>query len=64
MKPVQKAEQQLLRAPAPEFKAEDVFEAIHLAAREAIARHKALGQSIVIWRDGKVVVVPPEEIEL
>ena len=64
MKPVQKAEQQLLRAPAPEFKAEEVFEAIHLAAREAIARHKALGQSIVIWRDGKVVVVPPEEIEV
>ena len=63
MKPIQKAEQELLRIPAPEFKAEEVFEAIHLAAREAIARHKALGQSIVIWRDGKVVVVPPEEIE-
>lgn len=64
MKPVQKIEQQLPQPLAPEFKAVDVFEAIHLAAREAVARHKALGQSIVVWRDGKVVVVPAEEIEL
>ena len=64
MKPVQKAEQQLPSAPAPDFKADEVIEAMKLAVSEAIARHKALGQSIVIWRDGKVVVVPPEEIEL
>jgi len=64
MKPVQKAEQQLPRVPAPKSNAEEVFEAIYLAGREAVARHKALGQSIVIWRDGKVVVVPPEEIEI
>lgn len=63
MKPIQKAVQQLPRIDAPEFKAEEVIEAMNLAVREAIARHKALGQSIVIWRDGKVVVVPPEEIE-
>ena len=64
MKPVQKAEQQLPQAPEPEFKADEVFQAIHLAGREAVARHKALGQSIVVWRDGKVVVVPPEEIKI
>lgn len=34
------------------------------AGREALARHKALGIPVVIWRDGKVVVVPPEEIEI
>lgn len=62
MKPVQKAEQQLPRASAPMFKAEEVIEAMQLAVREALARHKALGQSIVIWRDGKIVVLPPEEI--
>ncbi|HVT03135.1 MAG TPA: hypothetical protein VHL58_07120 [Thermoanaerobaculia bacterium] len=27
-------------------------------------RHKQLGESIVIWRDGKVVHVPPEEIDV
>ena len=64
MKPVQKAEQQLARPPAPEFKVEEVIEAMRLAVREALARHKALGQSIVVWRDGRVVVVPPEEIEV
>jgi hypothetical protein len=64
MKPVQKAEQQLPQPPGSEFKAREVFEAIQLAGREAVARHKALGQSIVVWRDGKVVVVPAEEIEL
>ena len=64
MKPVQKAEQQLPRAPTPKFNGDEVIEAMQLAVSEAIARHKALGQSIVIWRDGKVVVVPPEEIEI
>ena len=33
------------------------------AGREARRRHKALGHPIVIWRDGKVVEVPPEDIE-
>jgi len=37
-----------------------------IAAREAVSRaierHRRMGESIVIWRDGKVVIVPPEEI--
>ena len=64
MKPVQKAEQQGPSAYAAQFNGDEVIEAMDLAVREAIARHKALGQSIVIWRDGKVVIVPPEEIEI
>ena len=36
--------------------------ALRQSAQEAISRHKRLGESIVIWRDGRVVVVPPEEI--
>lgn len=32
------------------------------AAREAVLRHKRLGESIVVWQDGRVVVIPPEEI--
>ena len=35
-----------------------VKEAIALA----LAKHKRLGESIAIWKDGKVVIVPPEEI--
>lgn len=42
----------------------EVIAIFNQAGREAIARHKALGYPIVIWRDGKVVVVPPEEIQV
>ncbi|MGH7362001.1 MAG: hypothetical protein ACREJI_10370 [Candidatus Methylomirabilales bacterium] len=34
------------------------------AAREALRRHKRAGHPIVVWRDGKVVRVPPEDIKL
>jgi hypothetical protein len=30
--------------------------------RRALETHKRLGNSIAIWKDGKVVIVPPEEI--
>jgi hypothetical protein len=34
------------------------------AIRETVREHKLLGYPIVVWKDGKVVWVPPEEIEL
>jgi hypothetical protein len=34
------------------------------ATREAVLMHKKLGHPIVVWRDGKVVWVPPEEIDV
>ena len=36
--------------------------AIDEGIREAIRRHRLLGQSIVVWRDGKVVKIPADEI--
>lgn len=42
---------------------EEITAALHEAARDARRRHKAFGVPLVIWRDGKVVEVPPEEIE-
>jgi len=40
--------------------------AIEAGVKEAIAkaleRHKRLGESIAVCRDGKVVILPPEEI--
>jgi hypothetical protein len=36
--------------------------AIREGVRAALLRHHKLGQPIVIYRDGKVVHVPPEEI--
>ncbi len=37
--------------------------ALEAAAREAILRLKQLGQPIPVWRDGKTVLVAPEELE-
>jgi hypothetical protein len=42
----------------------DIVKAVSEAMREAKRRHKLLGNPIVVWKDGKVVWVPPEEIEL
>lgn len=40
---------------------------IAAGVKEAIAlaleRHKRLGESIAVWKDGQVVIVPPEEIQ-
>ena len=41
-----------------------VGKAMGKAVYDALRTHKLLGHPIVIWRDGKVVCVPPEEIEL
>jgi hypothetical protein len=38
--------------------------AMKKGVRDALRRHKLLGESIAVWRDGKVVIVPPEEIEI
>ncbi|MFO0965457.1 MAG: hypothetical protein U0793_07705 [Gemmataceae bacterium] len=43
---------------------EGIQSAMRAAVRDAVRTHKLLGHPIVIWRDGKVVVVPPEEIEV
>ena len=32
------------------------------AVRDALRQHKRLSQSVVIWQDGKVVTVAPEDI--
>lgn len=34
------------------------------AHRRVILRHRQLGLPLVIWRDGQVVEVPPESVEL
>jgi len=39
-------------------------EALKKAVAGAIADHKRSGDSIVIWRDGKVVKIPADQIEL
>lgn len=38
--------------------------ALKEAVAQAIAEHKLRGHPIIIWRDGKVVSVPPEDISV
>ncbi len=33
------------------------------AIRKALREHKRAGNPIAVWRDGKVVILQPEEIE-
>lgn len=40
----------------------EIEEILRRAVRHALWKHKRLGHSIAVWRDGKVVIVPPEEI--
>ena len=39
-----------------------VTEAVREAGREARLLHKKMGVPLVVWQDGKVVEIPPEEI--
>jgi hypothetical protein len=40
-----------------------ILDAIGDAVQEAIRDHKRAGNPIAVWRDGRVVLVPPEQIE-
>lgn len=39
-----------------------IDEALKKAVQEALVRHKQAGNPIVVWRDGKIVWLKPEEI--
>ncbi|MCI0680697.1 MAG: hypothetical protein L0Y71_01220 [Gemmataceae bacterium] len=43
---------------------EGIAKAIRAGVQQALRVHKLLGQPIAAGRNGKVVVIPPEEIEL
>lgn len=40
----------------------EIDAALERAGRDAIRRHKRGGVPLVIWKDGQVVHVPPEEL--
>ena len=41
---------------------DEIDQALQRAVREALIRHKKLGESVAVWQDGKAVILPPEEI--
>lgn len=44
-------------------KGDAVDRAIRQATRQAVLRHKKLGQSIVVWKNGRVVWLKPSQIK-
>ena len=50
-------------AAADEELQDRIVEAAGRAVEEAIRDHKRAGNPIAEWRDGRVVLVPPEELE-
>lgn len=41
-----------------------IDEALKRAGRRAVLEHKREGLPLVVWRDGKVTWIPPEELDL
>ena len=48
---------------ADELLQDRIVDAIGDAVQEAIRDHKRAGNPIAEWREGRVVLVPPEQIE-
>ncbi len=46
------------------FDPEEIVKAVNRAVTTALKRHKERGESIVIWRDGKIVTLGPDEIDV
>jgi predicted ABC-type ATPase len=46
------------------FDPEDILAAVNRAVATALRRHKERGESIVVWRDGKIVTLGPNEIDV
>jgi hypothetical protein len=44
--------------------ADDIVDAVNRAVTAALRRHKERGESVVIWRDGRIVELKPEEIDV
>jgi hypothetical protein len=40
----------------------DIEKVLQCAVNHALLMHKRLGNPIATWKDGNVVIVPPEEI--
>ena len=48
----------------PRVSAKRIVAVANRAVRKALREHKLAGNPVAVWRDGKVVVLQPEEIEV
>jgi hypothetical protein len=61
-KTMSKREQVLLTNDYVSKQAIEIGKVLQRAVNHALLMHKRLGNPIATWKDGKVVIVPPEEI--
>lgn len=61
-KAMSKREQVILTNDYVSKHAIEIGEVLQRAVSHALMMHKRLGNPIATWKDGKVVIVPPEEI--
>ncbi len=61
-KTMSKREQVLLTNDYVSKQAVEIGQVLQRAVNHALLMHKRLGNPIATWKDGKVVIVPPEEI--
>lgn len=50
--------------PDQPWTVQDIVDAVNRAVTAALKRHKERGESVVVWRDGKIVTLKPEEIDV
>ena len=41
-----------------------IADALNQAARDAVETHRHAGQPLVVWKDGKTVLISADEVEL
>jgi hypothetical protein len=57
-------EPRALLHPDQPWTVQDIVDAVNRAVTAALKRHKERGESVVMWRDGKIVTLKPEEIDV
>lgn len=46
----------------PELLSTKIDKGVQKAIAQAVEKHRKLGESIAVWQDGEVIILPPEEI--
>jgi len=60
-----RAQEEPATAPSEKlWTSEDLLDAVNRAVKAALKRHKERGESVVQWRDGRIVTLTSEEIEI
>ena len=63
LKPTAEEPRAVTEAEVP-WTVQDIVDAVNRAVTKAMRRHKERGESIVIWRDGRIVTLTADEIEI